>query len=352
MIWQRSFCRETINSAASIFALFFGLIAIVFLGQLLAKNTGLSTRAVFTLLTLQMFKALPQLLSFSLFAGLTLYFGRTSRTGEYNAWSIAGLKVRDWYLAIAWLAVPTTALIAAFSIFVVPWTIRVSSSYGQVLADEVSLDAPQPGSFGEISKLDLVYHTVPDSLGQGFLHDVFISHELNPDQMHIIRTEKVAADDPDNPLRSMDVAQGALYAVDLVAGKVTEFEFGQAKYQIGAETTQAIEHRLRGRPSFELLASRDHQDRVEFFWRCAQPLGALLLALLALSGGRINPRSGREYKVFFTILGFWVYMSAVGLCKELGFRADLPPMLAALLPPALLAALLAAATLRLTRMQK
>ena len=349
MIWRRAFHREALGNASATFALFFGLIAIVFLGQLLARSTGLSTKAVLILLTLQMFKALPYLLGFSLFAGLTICFGRMSRTGEYDAWSIASISVRDWYLAIAWLAVPAAALIAAFSILVVPWTIRVSSSYGQVLADEVSLEATQPGSFGEISKLDLVYHTTPGSAGQEFLRDVFISHEIAADQMQVIVAKKVVSDDPGNPLRSMDMEQGAIYVIDLVAGKVNEFEFDKAAYQIGGEARQAIEHRLRARPSLELLRSDDHRHMVEFLWRCTQPLGALLLALLSLSGGRVNPRSGREYKAFFTILGFWLYMSVVGLCKELGFRADLAPAAAALLPPLLLAALLAITSMRLAR---
>ena len=352
MIWRRSFHREALAGTGGIFALFFGLIAIVFLGQLLARSSGLSTGAVLTLLNLQMFKALPQLLSFSLFAALTLAFSRMSRTSEYEAWSIAGIRLRDWYLAIAWLAVPAAALIAAFSIFVVPWTIRVSSSYGQALADEVSLEATQPGSFGEIGKLDIVYHTTPGSIDRGFLRDLFISHQINPDQMQVIMAERVAADDPDNPLRNMDMQQGAIYVVDLVAGKVNEFEFGQAEYRIGGETAQAIEHRLRARPSLSLIASDDHRDAVEFLWRCAQPLAALLLALLSLSGGRISPRSGREYRTFLTVLGFWLYAAVVGLCKELGFGGDLPPAAAALLPPALLAALLALTTWRLTRMRK
>ena len=349
MIWRRTFHREALGNASAIFALFFGLIAIVFLGQLLAKSAGLSTRAVLTLLTLQMFKALPYLLSFSLFAGLTVCFGRMSRTGEYDAWSIAGISMRAWYAAIAWLAVPAALLIAACSLFVVPWTIRVSSSYGQVLADEVSLEATQPGSFGEISKLDLVYHTTPGSIDQGFLRDVFISHEIAADQMQVIMAEKVISDDPDNPLRSMDMEKGAIYVVDLVAGKVNEFEFGKAAYQIGGDARQAIEHRLRAWPSLALLRGDGHQHMVEFLWRGTQPLGALLLALLALSGGRVNPRSGREYKTFFTILGFWLYMSVVGLCKELGLRADLVPAAAALLPPALLALLLAVTSMRLAR---
>ena len=349
MIWRRSFRREALSNSGAIFALFFGLIAIIFLGQLLAKSSGLSTQAVLVLLTLQMFKALPQLMSFSLFAGLTICFGRMSRTSEYDAWSIAGLAVRDWYLAIARLAVPAAIVIASLSLFLVPWTIRITSSYGQAIADEVSLEATQPGSFGEIGKLGVVYHTTPGSADQTFLRDVFISREITPEQTQIIMAEKVRTDDPDNPLRSMDMEKGATYVVDLVAGKVTEFEFGQAAYQIGGETRQAIEHRLRAQPSLELLGSDDHRDQVEFFWRCTQPLAALLLALLAFAGGRVNSRSGREYKTFFTVLGFWLYMSVVGLCKELGFRSDLAPAMAALLPPALLALLLALVSRRMTR---
>ncbi len=351
MIWRRSFAGDAILNAVAVFTLFFVLISLVFLARLLARNPGLPTGALLSLLMLEMFKALPQLLSFSVFAGLVIEFGRQARTREHEAWAIAGLRLRDWSLAAMGIGAPTAAVIAFLAVFAVPWTLRISASYQQRLADELRLDEPAPGIFGGIPGLQLVYSMESAQLDRSQLRNLFVARDLDRGQMQIVLANSVRADVPSEPLRNMEMTDGAIYAIDLSAGTVDEFGFGEATYRIGSEPSEEPIHRLRALAASD-LAGGSHRARVELLWRWAVPASALLLALLALPAGRASPHSGREYKLLLAFLGFWLYWAVEGLCKDLGMRGQLSPLAAAGLPPAGLAAVLAAATAYAARMRR
>ncbi len=63
---------------------------------------------------------------------------------------------------------------------------------------------------------------------------------------------------------------------------------------------------IRGK-SFELEVGGNPYNLMKTLFRCALPIAAMLLALLAIPLSFVNPRSGASGNLFFAVLVFFLY---------------------------------------------
>jgi len=97
----------------------------------------------------------------------------------------------------------------------------------------------------------------------------------------------------------------------------------------------------RALPLRQLLAQPTNQNRGELLWRVALPFMGLLLMLLAIPLGFVNPRGGRSANLLFALLLFIVYSNMVSVLQAAVVQGRLPLMVG-WWPLHLLAALLVA----------
>ena len=84
-----------------------------------------------------------------------------------------------------------------------------------------------------------------------------------------------------------------------------------------------------GRPESQrslpvLLAAEDAASKAELHWRLAAPIAALLLVLLALPLARTPPRAARYGGLLIALLGYVVYLNALGIGRALIADGTLP----------------------------
>jgi lipopolysaccharide export system permease protein len=69
------------------------------------------------------------------------------------------------------------------------------------------------------------------------------------------------------------------------------------------------------RPTRQLLREPTPVHRGELLWRIGMPLVALVLALLAIPLGHVNPRVGRSANLIFAVLIFVLYHNGMSITK-------------------------------------
>jgi lipopolysaccharide export system permease protein len=77
----------------------------------------------------------------------------------------------------------------------------------------------------------------------------------------------------------------------------------------------AGESSARALPLGALLANPTNQNRGELLWRIALPFMGLVLMLLAIPLGFVNPRGGRSANLLLALLVFIVYSNMVSVAQ-------------------------------------
>jgi lipopolysaccharide export system permease protein len=101
--------------------------------------------------------------------------------------------------------------------------------------------------------------------------------------------------------------------------------------QFDAHSVRVIAPRLMERldndeamHSFALWGMDDHRYEAELHSRLAKPLMILPLAAIALALSYTDPRRGRFYNLFLSILVFFMYSNLLGIGKTLVWEGRLP----------------------------
>jgi lipopolysaccharide export system permease protein len=73
-----------------------------------------------------------------------------------------------------------------------------------------------------------------------------------------------------------------------------------------------------------LFRTRDPEAAAELQWRSAMPVSTVLLCLLAVPLGRIEPRQGRAARVLLAALLYVIYRALLGTVKSWVANGHLP----------------------------
>ena len=338
MIYRRSFYREAGGNIASMLLVIGGLTAMVLLGRIIAATSYLPAHGALALLGLQLLKSSPQLLTAAAFGGMLIAFNRMAHSRELAAWSMAGLHTRHWLGATLVMAVPLAATVALLALHAAPWSIRYGAEYQRNLADEVELERTNPGLFGEISGQNLVYHLRAVAPDRSHALGIFIARGAREDRVQLVLADQAQTLLDGDGLHQLDFENGEVHNLDFSSQTASRIRFQAGSFSLSQQARDRS-LRLRARAASEL--GDDAAERTELLWRWGFGPALLLLALLALPLGKLGLSSSRSYQILLALLGYWFFYAFGGYTKELGFRAEMAPALAAIAPLLLLVLIVA-----------
>jgi lipopolysaccharide export system permease protein len=258
-------------------------------------------------------KIFVRLLPVSFYLGIILAMGRLYRDSEVVVMRACGVNDWDLLKPISVVAVPLMAILGLSSLYLVPWTIRVTESVTDSAAVEVQLEGVRPGRFtvaGDGRYTLFVENIVEDGR---VLDDVFLESR-DGTRPGVERAERGR--------QIQDTGTGDRF---LVLGPGVRYEGapGQAQMRI----TEYREHgvlvrkrepvinldRISGKTTAALLKSIRRGDLVELQWRISLPFAIVVLGLLALPLSRVSPRQGRFGKIAVALLVYIVFMNLAGV---------------------------------------
>jgi len=261
---------------------------------------------------------LVTLIPLALYLGVLLAHGRFYRDNEMAVMQACGFGWLDLLRPTALVGVVAVVIIALLTVFAAPWAARYEQTLKQQMRERSAVSLLTPGRFIESSDGDLVFfvrEAVPrdDSFRGVFLHR---------------RSES------DEPPR-VDTAQSARYRRDPRSGdEYIVLENGQTSIgqpgEAGWTTTdfarqgvlrpyedvEAPRLRTKAKPLSQLIGSKAPEDRAELQWRISLPLGALLLAMLAVPLSHTSPREGRFGKIGLAILVYIPFANLLSLARK------------------------------------
>lgn len=325
-LFHRALISEFASNGLLVFAVLLGIVVVSQLIRLLSDAVGgiIAVDGVLALLGFSAVNYLPVLLSISLFISILLTLSRCYRDSEMVVWFCAGTGLTRWIRPVLWYAVPVVALIALLSMVLSPWALQKADEFKKKLESRDDVAAATPGTFRESKQADRVYFVENMYPGTNRVSNVFVQSEQNGKLGTMVARQGLQETLP-NGDRFLVLLNGTRY--EGVPGQrnynIVEFE----RYAIRIDSVQAklAQPWARTMSTPELWRDRTTWNLAELEWRVGLPISALILALLAIPLGYVNPRAGRSLNLVLAIVLYMLYSNMISVTNAWVGQGKLSP---------------------------
>ena len=237
---------------------------------------------------------------------MLLTLTRWYRDSEMIVWFTAGQSLAAWLKPILWFAAPFLVAILALSLFLSPWAERRKLEFERQLESRDELALLSPGLFREFKRAKLVVFVESVNTFDGTIRNVFLqSTDTSKDETTVARIARL--EERPNGDRFIVLEDGRRYEGKPGALDYRIIEFEKLGRRIEPAEARALPTSRKAIPTETLLASSGDSSASELFWRISVPILALVLTLLAIPLGHVNPRMGRSFNLLAAAFLYMLY---------------------------------------------
>jgi len=307
-IFYWSLVREFASSGLLIFSVLMGIVVFTQLIKLLGEsvNGGLAVDGVLVMLGFSALSFIPVLLSISLFLSVLLTLSRIYRDSEMVVWFSSGVGLTRFIRPVMAYTIPVVFIIALMSLVLSPWAWSMADEFKRRLNSRDDVSSAAPGVFRESKQADRVFFLEEVDTEKKRVQNIFVQSVQNGKDGTMVAKEgyqEIAA----NGDRFLVLLKGSRY--EGVPGqadfKIAEFD----RYSIRIEPVDLPQNtsNRRAYSTLYLIQHPDPSNQSQLVERISMPLGAFMLALLAIPLSYVNPRAGRSYSLIAAIVLYMFY---------------------------------------------
>jgi len=260
---------------------------------------------------------LVTLIPLALYLGVLLAHGRFYRDNEMAVMQACGFGWLDLLRPTIVIGLVAVVLIAILTVFAAPWAARYEQTLRQQMRERSAVSLLTPGRFIESGDGELVFFVRESVPGDDSFAGVFLHRRQEGEPPRVDTAERARY--------RRDAQTGDEYIV-LEDGQTsigrpgdagwTTTDFARQGVLRPYEDAEAPRLRTKARPLSQLIGSEALEDRAELQWRMSLPLGALLLAMLAVPLSYTSPREGRFGKIGLAILVYIPFANLLSLARK------------------------------------
>ncbi len=317
MIFQRALRRELASSAGATFTVLFTIFVTWTLISILGKAAGgkVASGDVVALIVFAVLNYLPTILILTSFISVLMAVTRSYRDSEMVVWFASGQSLVRWIYPVLTFGLPLVVLTAALSMVATPWAKMKSTEFIQRFEKREDLKKVSPGQFKESTSANRVFFVEGASGGSNVVQNVFVNTIENGGNTVVVAKEGVIEAD----------GKGGQFLV-LKNGRRYQGVPGQADFQsmeferYSMRVTTRVPVLGADMPvdtlsTPALLAAPNRYTMAELLWRLSSPIMCVVLLLLAIPLGFVNPRAGSSANLILSMLIFITYSNLVKLTE-------------------------------------
>ena len=330
MIFQRALRRELVSAAGAVFTTLFTITITVMLIKILGQAAGghVASADVVALIGFSALRYLPILLILTGFISVLLVVTRSYQDSEMVVWFASGLSLVRWIKPVLLFGLPIVVLTGLLSFVVTPWANRQSAEFRERFDKREDIAKVSPGKFQESSSADRIFFVEGVSGDATKVQNIFVS-TMQDGRVSLVVAKEGTTELDARGDKFLTMSQGRRY--DGVPNQ-SDFQMmlferyrvlvsHQSRAVIGDKSSQSLSTQ-------SLLADRSKFNMGELLWRTSLPLMALLLLLLAIPLGFVNPRGGRSANLLIALLLVMTYLNMVNVLQAAVVQGRLSLMVA------------------------
>ena len=313
MIFHRALRRELVSTGGAVFMTLFSITITVMLIRILGQAAGgkIASEDVVALIGFAALNYLPVILILTGFVSVLLVITRSYQDSEMVVWFASGVSLTRWIRPVLRFGIPIIVMTSALSFTVTPWANRQSAEFRERFEKRNDVSKVSPGSFQESATNNRVFFVEGISGDLTSMKNVFV-HSVSKDLTTIVVAKDGTIETESSGDKFLVLDNGMRYEtrLDQTDMKITHFE--RYKVVVSSES-QAIQgdRSARARPMIELIQNPTRINMGELLWRVGLPFMSLLLMLLAIPLGFVNPRAGRSVNLLVALLLYVTYSNMV-----------------------------------------
>jgi len=326
MIFRASLIREFTQTGLLVGAVLTAILLVTQVVRLLGLAAGgaLAPDTVLAMLGFGAINYLSIALSLTLFISVLSTISRCYSDSEMVVWFSTGIGIFDFVRPVLYFALPFAAIVAVLSLYLSPWSIRKAAEFQARVESRSEISQVTPGVFVESKQADRVFFVDALSGDDRTLSNVFVQ-SLQNQRLGVM----VAARG-----HQETAANGDKFIV-LEDGRRYEGTPGQADYKMVDFTSYAMRIESKEGKSREgspksldlkdlVVGNPSPENMGEFHWRIGLPVSVVVLALLAVPLGYVNPRAGRSANVVLAILTYTIYNNMMSIAQAWVVQGKIP----------------------------
>ncbi len=336
MIFRRSLVRELTLTAIGLFLVLLAILFTNLVLRLLARAAGgaIAADGILALLGFNALFYLNILLTVALFLTVLLTLTRWYRDSEMIVWFTAGQSLAAWLKPILLFAAPFLVAIIALSLFLSPWAEQRKLEFERQLESRDELMLLAPGLFREFKRAKLVVFVESVNTFDGTIRNVFLQ-STDPDKEETTVARIARLEEASNGDRFIVLEDGRRYEGKPGSLEYRIVEFEKLARRIEPAEARSLPASRKAIPTGTLLVSDGRLERSELFWRVSVPILALVLTLLAIPLGQVNPRMGRSFNLLSAAFLYMVYSNGLNIVQSLIAQGKVDFWVGLLVPHAL-----------------
>lgn len=311
MIFHRALRRELAASAGATFTVLFTVLVTWTLISILGKAAGgkVASGDVVALIAFAMLNYLPTILTLTSFISVLAVVTRTYRDSEMVVWFASGLSLTRWIRPVLTFGLPLVILTATLSLFVTPWAKMKSAEFVQRFEKREDLKKVSPGQFKESSSANRVFFVEGVAGEATVVQNVFVN--TVEDKMNTVVVAKEGVIEADGKGGQFLVLKnGRRYQGTPGQADFRSMEFERYSMRVATQGPAVTGELPSDALSTQaLLETPNRATRAELLYRIGAPITCLLLILLAIPMGFVNPRAGSATNLILALLIFITYLN-------------------------------------------
>lgn len=313
MIFQRALRRELASSAGATFTVLFTIIVTWTLITILGRAAGgkVASSDVLALIAFAALNYLPMILILTSFISVLMVVTRSYRDSEMVVWFASGQSLTKWIRPVLTFGFPIILLTGVLAFYATPWAKQKSSEYVERFAKREDLQKVSPGQFKESSSANRIFFVEGNAGQTASVQNVFVNQVDARGTSVIVAKEGVIETAP-NGYRYLVLKNGRRYQGTPGQADFQTMEFDRYSMRVAQQAQELDAKRdANAIPTLELLALPTNAARAEILWRLSLPITCLILMLLAIPMGFVNPRAGSSTNLIIALLVFFMYYNTI-----------------------------------------
>ena len=317
MIFQRALRRELAGAAGATFTVLFTIIVTWTLISILGKAAGgkVASGDVVLLIGFAALNYLPTILTLTSFIAVLMVVTRSYRDSEMVVWFASGLSLSRWIRPVLMFGLPLVLLTGLLSLVATPWAKLKSAEYIERFEKREDLQKVSPGQFRESASSNRIFFVESASGDSANVQNVFVNTVDQNGTAVIVAKEGVVEFDERGD-RFLVLKNGRRYQGMPGQADFQTMEFERYSMRVTTRAQDAGANRaVDSMSTMALLELHDRYAMAELLWRISAPLTCLILILLAIPLGFVNPRAGSSTNLIIAVLIFFTYSNFIKLLE-------------------------------------
>jgi lipopolysaccharide export system permease protein len=310
MIFQRALQRELASVAGATFTVLFTIFVTWTLISILGKAAGgkVASSDVLALIGFSVLNYLPTIIILTSFIAVIGTVTRSYRDSEMVVWFASGQSLMRWVPPVLVFGLPLVAIVAALSFVATPWAKMKSAEFVERFEKREDLKRVSPGQFRESPSTNRVFFVEGSTSGATVVQNVFVNSVDEEGNSIVVAKEGVIEPDGKGG-QYLVLKNGRRYLGHPGRADFQSMEFERYRMRVSSQVPMiGTETPVDAMSTATLLAiPQDRLTRAELLYRISAPISCLVLILLGIPLGFVNPRAGSSANLILALLIFFTY---------------------------------------------